>query len=107
LDLLLDTHAFLCWISGDAALSAAARAAITDPGNTIFVSAASAWEIATKIRIGKLPCAPAVAANLAGVLDDRGFSRSASLTARLPERFQDRTEIFSIACSSRRPCWMA
>ena len=74
MDLLLDTHAFLCWISGDAALSAAARAAITDPGNTIFVSAASAWEIATKIRIGKLPCAPAVAANLAGVLDDQGFS---------------------------------
>ena len=52
---LLDTHALLWWLSGDEALSIAARRAIADERNDIFASAASAWEIATKFRIGKLP----------------------------------------------------
>jgi PIN domain nuclease of toxin-antitoxin system len=73
LDLLLDTHAFLWWIAGDAALSLPARTAIGDTGNTVFVSTASAWEIATKFRIGKLPGAAMIAADLAGVLADQGF----------------------------------
>jgi PIN domain nuclease of toxin-antitoxin system len=81
LDLLLDTHAFLWWVTGDAALSAAARAAIGDSGNRVFVSAASAWEIATKVRIGKLPGAAATAVDIAGVLADQGF-------AGLPISFQ-------------------
>ncbi len=51
-----------------------AREAIADGGNAVFVSAASAREIATKVRIGKLPCAPAVATNLAGVVADQGFA---------------------------------
>jgi PIN domain nuclease of toxin-antitoxin system len=54
-DLLLDTHALLWWLLDDAQLSAPARAAIAEPGNRIWVSAASGWEIATKHRIGKLP----------------------------------------------------
>jgi PIN domain nuclease of toxin-antitoxin system len=53
--LLLDTHALLWWLAGDARLSARARAAITDEVNIVFVSAASAWEVATKVRLGKLP----------------------------------------------------
>jgi PIN domain nuclease of toxin-antitoxin system len=73
LDLLLDTHAFLWWIAGDAALSSPARATIGDAGNAVFVSAASAWEIATKFRIGKLPGAVAIVADLAGVLAAQGF----------------------------------
>lgn len=52
--LLLDTHALLWWLTDDARLSAAARAALLDKGNEIHVSAASAWEIATKQRLGKL-----------------------------------------------------
>ena len=52
--LLLDTHALLWWWSGDSSLSPAARAAITDADATVFVSAASAWEIATKVRVGRL-----------------------------------------------------
>jgi len=53
-DILLDTHTFLWW-DGDARdLSAACRAAIADPSNRIFVSAASVWEIAIKRRTGKL-----------------------------------------------------
>ncbi len=53
--LLLDTHAFLWWVAGDEALSAAARTAIADEANGVFVSAASAWEITAKYRLGKLP----------------------------------------------------
>lgn len=60
--ILLDTHAFLWWIAGDKRLSTKARKAIADESNEIFVSAVSAWEISTKIRIGKL-VAPALAGN--------------------------------------------
>ena len=56
--LLLDTHALLWWWANDAQLSEAARAAILDESNEVHVSAASAWEIATKQRIGKLPTWP-------------------------------------------------
>jgi PIN domain nuclease of toxin-antitoxin system len=52
--LLLDTHAFLWFVAGDAALSATARAAIAEPGNQAFVSIASAWEVAIKVSLGKL-----------------------------------------------------
>ena len=71
--LLLDTHAFLWWLDGDPHLSAAARAAITDPDNEVFVSAASAWEITTKHRLGKLPGATAVAAAVAACVAGQGF----------------------------------
>jgi PIN domain nuclease of toxin-antitoxin system len=73
LDLLLDTHAFLWWLAGDAALSKQARTSIEDTGNAIFVSAASAWEIATKFRLGKLPGAAAIAPDLASVIAAQGF----------------------------------
>jgi len=43
------------WLADDPALPAAARRAIRARSNTILVSAASAWEVATKFRIGKLP----------------------------------------------------
>lgn len=53
--LLLDTHALLWWWTNDPKLSDAARRAIADEDNQVLVSAASAWEIATKRRLGKLP----------------------------------------------------
>lgn len=71
--LLLDTHTFLWWLSGDGALSAAARIAIGDEQNSIFVSAASAWEIATKHRIGKMAGAAAIAVDLELAIADQGF----------------------------------
>jgi len=52
--LLLDTHALLWWLTDDPRLSPTARATIGDEANGILVSAASAWEIATKHRLGKL-----------------------------------------------------
>jgi PIN domain nuclease of toxin-antitoxin system len=52
--LLLDTHTFLWWNLNDPHLSDAARHYIADGGNEIFVSAASAWEIAIKAARGRL-----------------------------------------------------
>lgn len=53
--LLLDTHIFLWYISSDSRLPAAYRAAIQDPGNEVFLSAASIWEAVIKHGLGKLP----------------------------------------------------
>lgn len=53
--LLLDTHALVWWWTDDRRLPAAARAAIASPDNAVLVSAATAWEIATKHRLGKWP----------------------------------------------------
>jgi len=74
LRLLLDTHALLWWLIGDDALSPVAREAIADPANEIFVSAASAWEIATKYRIGRLPEATLIAADIRGTIAEQGFA---------------------------------
>jgi PIN domain nuclease of toxin-antitoxin system len=52
--LLLDTHTFLWWLGDDPSLGPRARRAIADERNAVFVSAASAWEIAVKRRSGKL-----------------------------------------------------
>jgi PIN domain nuclease of toxin-antitoxin system len=51
---LLDTHAFLWWVTDDPRLSAAARAVIGDERNGVLISAVSSWKIATKHRLGKL-----------------------------------------------------
>ena len=52
--LLLDTHAFLWWISDDPRLSSRASAIIKDGNNKLFLSAASGWEIVIKVRLGRL-----------------------------------------------------
>ncbi len=53
--LLLDTCTFLWIVGGAKELSSRAREAFADPANEVFLSAASAWEIAVKHRLGKLP----------------------------------------------------
>lgn len=52
--LLLDTHAFLWFVGGNTRLSSAARSAIEDLTNVRLLSAASVWEIAIKVSLGKL-----------------------------------------------------
>ncbi|VAX25781.1 Death on curing protein, Doc toxin [hydrothermal vent metagenome] len=52
--ILLDTHVFLWWITDDDKLSELAREIMGDGKNTLFLSAASTWEIAIKARIGRL-----------------------------------------------------
>ncbi len=71
---LLDTHALLWWLDGDPKLSATARAIIESDTSLVFVSAASAWEIAIKARIGKLARALPVARRLPEVLAEQGFA---------------------------------
>lgn len=54
-NLLLDTHVLIWWLINSPQLSRTAKQAISNQGNRVFVSSASAWEIATKFRIGKFP----------------------------------------------------
>ena len=70
---ILDTHALLWWLSDDPALSKPARKFIAETKNTAIVSAASAWEIATKVRRGKLPTAADLAADFVSYLEREGF----------------------------------
>jgi len=53
--LLLDTHIFLWYISGDGQLSEATRNAISDPENDVNLSVISVWESLIKYQIGRLP----------------------------------------------------
>ena len=71
--LLLDTHALLWWLAEPDRLSAKAHAAIQEPDNQVLVSAASAWELATKVRLGKLEIASQLVAGLPDVLASQGF----------------------------------
>jgi PIN domain nuclease of toxin-antitoxin system len=71
--ILLDTHAFIWWVLGDASLSNLARAEIGDSNNHCFVSAASAWEVTTKYRLGRLPQAAPLAADFPGMVVQQGF----------------------------------
>ena len=72
--LLLDTHALLWWLDGDRKLSRRVRQLIEDEGSEILVSAASAWEIATKSRLGKLPEAAGISRIIPQVLAEQGFT---------------------------------
>jgi PIN domain nuclease of toxin-antitoxin system len=72
--LMLDTHAFLWWLADDTNLSAAAESAIADSANAVHVSAATAWEITTKWRLGKLPGAALVAADVTREIAAEGFA---------------------------------
>jgi PIN domain nuclease of toxin-antitoxin system len=71
--LLLDTHALLWWFTADPRLSERAQAGIADETNSIHVSAASAWEIATKQRLGKLDEVPRAAERFAELVAADGF----------------------------------
>lgn len=73
--LLLDTHTFLWWFEGNSRLSSTARRAILDTANDKLVSAASAWEIATKYRLGKLPGADVLALNIPEYIARQGFEK--------------------------------
>ena len=66
--LLLDTHALLWTLDDNPKLSSAARAAIADGANEMLISSVSAFEIATKYRIGKLPEFAAIARDFPAIL---------------------------------------
>ena len=71
---LLDTHALLWWLLGDPRLSKRALDMLAQPGNSIAVSAASGWEIATKFRLGKLAVPRPLAEDLESVANKNGWT---------------------------------
>lgn len=93
--LLLDTHAFVWWTAESRRLSVTAYGLIADETNTVIVSAASAWEIATKHRIGKLSEADVLALDVAGAIASQGFEElaitvdDAERAGRLPGPHRD------------------
>ena len=92
---LLDTHAFLWWIADSKRLSRTAYRAIADEANDIAVSAASAWEIATKYRLGRWPEGEVVAMDIVGSIAGQGFEEltisvvDAQRAGRLPGPHRD------------------
>ncbi len=91
----MDTHAFLWWLGDSERLSLPARRMMADESNAILVSAASAREIATKLRLGKLTVTEAVALDTAGVIASQGFEEltisvaDAERAGRLPGPHRD------------------
>jgi PIN domain nuclease of toxin-antitoxin system len=71
--LLLDTHALLWWATNDAALPSPSRRRISEARSEVLVSAASAWEIATKTRLGRLPSALQLVDDFEGFLVRQDF----------------------------------
>lgn len=115
--MLLDTHALLWWFTDDARLSAPARTAIADESNAILVSAASAWEIATKTRLGKLEGISGAASRYSELVEADGFVHlpmthlHALRAGALPQPHRDpfdrmlaaQSEIESLALVTRDP----
>jgi PIN domain nuclease of toxin-antitoxin system len=95
LRLLIDTHVLLWWLLGSEALATRARAMIADAENETFVSAASAWELSIKYKLGKLPTAAPLMANLPGAIVGENFAelpitvRHAQQAANLPMLHKD------------------
>lgn len=77
---LLDTHAFVWAAASPRRLGRAAREIIENPRSELAVSAASAWEIATKVRLGKFPEAEPIVTGYIGILEQLR-ARSVAITA--------------------------
>jgi PIN domain nuclease of toxin-antitoxin system len=71
---LLDTCTLIWATLSPSSLSREARETIADEGNVILVSAASAWEISTKVRLGKLPGAEKLERDYLDVMEDAGYT---------------------------------
>jgi len=71
---LLDTCTVLWATLAPSSLSEKARETIADGANVILVSAASAWEISTKVRLGKLPGAERLERDYLDVMEDAGYT---------------------------------
>jgi PIN domain nuclease of toxin-antitoxin system len=95
--LLLDSHAFLWFIGGNASLSTAARTAIEDNGNEKYVSHATAWEVAIKVSLSKLKLQVGYHELFPGALLANGFRELAALN------FQHFEELLNIPMHHRDP----
>ena len=71
---LLDTHTLIWAKLSPASLSRQVAEIMADPLNEIFVSVATAWEIATKVRVGKLPGAEGLEIDFLETMEDSGYT---------------------------------
>lgn len=71
---LIDTHILLWWVFDDPKLDNLSREIIKNPDNQIFVSSVTAWEIATKYRIGKIPEAKELIESYSKILQKARFN---------------------------------
>ncbi|MCC6354458.1 MAG: type II toxin-antitoxin system VapC family toxin [Verrucomicrobiae bacterium] len=69
---VLDTHAWLWFLQGDPAGNPARRW-IEDPAGECWVSAASIWEAAIKVSLGKLRLPYSLSEDLPGLMEENGF----------------------------------
>ena len=97
--LLLDTHAFIWWLSDVPQLSRLAHDGIADPRNEVLVSAITGWEIAVKRAKGRITAPD----NLGAMVTERGFThlpltfQHAEQAGRLPMHHRDPFDRFLIA----------
>jgi len=88
---LLDTHTLLWWLADSNQLGERCRKVIGDQRNQVFVSAATTWEISTKMSLGKLE-APE---DIDSIVEDEGFSKlpislyHGQLAGKLPTLHRD------------------
>lgn len=93
--MLLDTHAFLWWINDDPRLSEAAREILSDGQREVLFSAASGWEMAIKVGLGKLRVTGSLGSYLSARLLENAIEvlpvslRHASGVAELPNYHRD------------------
>jgi PIN domain nuclease of toxin-antitoxin system len=71
---LLDTHALLWAKISPGKLGRQAAEIMAQPLNVVFVSAASAWEIATKVRLGKLPGFERLERDFLEIMEQSGYT---------------------------------
>lgn len=89
--LLLDTHTLLWWLADDPQLGMKTRETITEIRNTIYISAATSWEISIKRALGKLK----VPAEIENIVEDEGFEKLSisfyhgQLAGSLPDLHRD------------------
>jgi PIN domain nuclease of toxin-antitoxin system len=95
MQVLLDTCTLIWATLSSKAISAKARKLLADESNIVLVSAASAWEIATKVRSGKMPEAEQLERNFLETMEVAGYTilsldaSSALRAARLPGLHRD------------------
>jgi PIN domain nuclease of toxin-antitoxin system len=110
LRLLLDTHALVWWLAASPQLPPAMGQLIADPDNVVLVSAATAWEIATKFRLGKLPSMATVVTHIEHHVRAEGFQplavtmRHAQRAGSLPGPHKDPFDPMLIAQALEEAC---
>lgn len=107
MNVLLDTHTLLWLVSKPSNVDASALAAIADSNTNVWVTAASAWEIAIKTRLGRLD-GEALLSAWVDIIADMSItelpieSPDAILAARLPWEHQDPFDRVIVAQALRR-----